>query len=77
MFILTQTNFTLPITTQDIYNILGITGFILSAILSVRAFIKSRESYTIFVIDYEKRAGVLQLLIAISNNSSETSERMG
>ena len=59
------------ITSQDFYNILGILGFILSASLTAYSLFKSRENYSISVIDYANRAkDVTQFLIIITNNSS-------
>ena len=72
MFLLTQTqpNASFSPNIQDIYNILSIIGFILSAGITIHTWRKSRECYHISVIDYEVHHSVFQLLIAISNCSS-------
>lgn len=72
MFLLTQTHPSVSFSPniQDIYNVLSIIGFILSAVITIYTWQKSRECYQISVIDYEVRHSVLQLLITVSNRSS-------
>ena len=59
------------VTSQDIYNILGILGFLLSASMAIFAFLRSRENYSVDVIDYANRhSDIVQFLIIITNKSS-------
>ena len=59
------------ITSQDIYNILGILGFLLSASMAILTFLRSQENYSIDVIDYANRhSDIVQFLVIITNKSS-------
>lgn len=59
------------VASQDIYNILGILGFLLSASMAILALLRSREDYSIDVIDYANRnTDIVQFLIIITNKSS-------
>ena len=57
-------------TIQDVYNVLGVLGFLLSALLFVLGILKSRERYTVCVIDHAMRTDtIMQLLVSITNQS--------
>lgn len=56
---------------QDIYNLLGIAGFILSAILWLAIAFKSRRNIKLEIKDYNRLFGrVVQLFIFVQNASS-------
>lgn len=57
-------------TTQDTYNILGIIGFILSALIWIYTYRKNRVLLDVEIKDYTKVFGrVVQLYLYIQNNS--------
>lgn len=59
-----------PNSTQNIYNLMAIIGFFLSAMLSLRLFIQSRKNVHIEIIDCQRINGYLQLFVYIQNKSS-------
>ena len=59
-----------PNFSQDIYNLLGIAGFLLSAILFLSQLVTHRSNISLKIYDYKKIATIVQIFINIQNNSS-------